>query len=289
MLNFNDHVFPFSTRESSRKDSRFGIEVEVENCPYEYGSDFWHSTADTSLKIHGIEYVSAILQKKEVPEALTELYSKVKYLANKSATFTPRTSIHIHSDGKWMKQQNDIIPVIFFYLLVEDLMYQFVEPHRRKNIFCVKTKESHYLRRHFLNQHLNLDGMFKYAGFNLRSLREHGTVEFRMLEGTYDIPKILQWVEFIDSIQKYAKDTDIENGLSFRKEVKNPERARSVIYPLFSKHFSDQQIENSIQSGLNYFRFLVCPTLSQELKEAMFNPEFFKSKFYIRNFVRLDK
>lgn len=286
MLTFS-HVLPHSNFPERKQSSLIGIEIEVENCSHNYASDFWHSIGDSSLKINGIEYVSSILNKEQVSIALEELYLQIKPLRNKTATFSPRTSIHIHSDATWMNNAGDLIPLIFFYLLVEDLMYAFVEPHRRKNIFCVKTKETHYLRSMFVHQNLDVNHLFKYAGFNLRSLSDHGTVEFRMLEGTYDLQKINTWINFIHTIQDYAKSSEL--GMAFRREVKNPTIARNLIFQQFSPFFSDTQIENSIQTGLSYFRYLVCEPIPISIKNLMTAPDFFQSKFYVKNFVRLDK
>lgn len=282
-----EHDLPANFRPENRAKSKIGIEIEVENCTQNISNDIWHSVPDSSLKVSGTEYVSSVLEKEAVRPALEHLYSSVNRLANKSALFSPRTSVHVHSDATWMSNAGELVPLIFFYLLQEDLMYAFVEPHRRKNIFCVKTKETHYLRPQFLNKHLRVQDLFKYAGFNLRSLGEHGTVEFRMLEGTYDINKIVTWVNFIHTIQDYAKSSEL--GMAFRREVKNPERARNLIFQQFSPFFSDTQIENSIQTGLSYFRYLVCEPIPLTVKNLMTAPDFLQSKFYIKNFVRLDK
>lgn len=289
MQNFDGISLPFSYREESKTEQRFGIEIEVENCPLDQAFTLgqWTTVGDSSLKTHGIEFVSKVLQKDAIPKALDDLYNHVEQLRTKKATFGPRTSVHIHSDALYMNTQDQLTPLIFFYLLVEDLMYSFVAPHRRKNIFCVKTKETKYLRSAFVNQELGSGGVFKYAGFNLASLWAHGTIEFRMLEGTYDIDKIIQWVEFINLIHTYNKT--LPAGLSFKREVKNPEVARAMIYHMFSKFFSENEIEDSIQKGLAYFRYLVCSPITSKITQEFLSPYFFQSKFYIKNFVRISK
>lgn len=278
-------------RPEMRDIKRFGIEVEVENCPTSeietFSLGFWNATGDSSLKEIGVEFVSNILIKEDIRSALGQLYDNVPALAKKRATFGPRTSIHVHSDITWMNDMTQLTPLIFMYLLCEDLMYRYVEPHRRKNVFCVKTKETKYLRQQFLKECLSGDGLFKYAGFNLRSIFEHGTVEFRMLEGTYDQQKILTWIEFIDLIQTYAKTT--EQGLSFKREIKNPDRARSLIYPLYRDFFNEEEIEKSIQAGLEYFRYLCCTTITPKIHQTFLEDGFFSSKFYTKNYVRLSK
>lgn len=289
MLDFNTGT-PFSPRPDRIFMKRFGIEVEVENCStgeIETNLTNWKTVGDSSLKEMGVEFVSHVLHKDEIMTALTELYSNVPSLKKQQATFGPRTSIHVHSDATWMESLTQLTPLIFIYLLCEDLMYKFVEPHRRKNIFCVKTKETRYLRPLFVSEALNPDRLYKYAGFNLLSLFTHGTVEFRMLEGTYDIKKIYNWVGFIDTIQEYAKTAQL--GLSFKREVKNPERARSLIYPAFRDHFNEEEIEKSIQAGLEYFRYLCCTTITPKIHQTFLEDGFFSSKFYTKNYVRLSK
>jgi len=289
MLDFNVGT-PFPPRPERISMKRFGIEVEVENCPtgeIEVNLSNWKTVVDSSLKEMGVEFVSHVLHKDEIMTALTELYSNVPSLKRQQATFGPRTSIHVHSDATWMESLSQLTPLIFMYLLCEDLMYKFVEPHRRKNIFCVKTKETRYLRQVYVSEVLNAECLYKYAGFNLLSLFTHGTVEFRMLEGTYDLNKIYNWIGFIDTIQEYAKTAQL--GLSFKREVKNPERARSLIYPAFRDYFNEEEIEKSIQAGLEYFRYLCCTTITPKIYQTFLEDGFFSSKFYTKNYVRLTK
>jgi len=62
---------------------RFGIEVEVENCPAsEIDTNFnnWKTVGDSSLKEMGVEFVSHVLHKEEIRSALTEIYSNVPSL-----------------------------------------------------------------------------------------------------------------------------------------------------------------------------------------------------------------
>ena len=281
---------PFISKLDRFEKSLFGIEIEAENftaSELDKKLNYWTSTGDSSLKTNGIEFVSRILSKETIPEALNEVYSNLRALRTGQVTFGPRTSIHIHSDVTWMTNINQAVPLIFMYLLCEDLMYKFVEPHRRKNIFCVKTKETKYLRKAFIEQQFSANNMFKYAGFNLQSFFAHGTVEFRMLEGTYNHEKILNWIEFIHAIQTYAKQSEL--GLSFKREVKNPERAIEAIYPLFKPFFNEEEIEQSIQAGLEYFRYLVCSPLQSRVRSIILEEDFFHSKFYTKNYVRLSK
>lgn len=288
MLLLQDHV-PFHT--VSESPNRFGIEIEVENFKYDeeqLPSQFWGETSDSSLKVSGIEFVSRILDYSTVEEALEALF-EMKPFAKKQATFGPRTSIHIHSNALWMNSMQQVMPLLFIYLLSEDLMYSFIEPHRRKNIFCVKTKETDYLRNCFMNETITASNTYKYAGFNLASLFAHGTVEFRMLEGTYDVEKILTWIGFIHKFQQYAQNMPI--GLDFKREVKIPTIASEIIKDTFDDYFSSSQIEQSISSGIEYFRYLVAPGLSSKIAANFIDDSsaFYKSSFYVKNFVRPSK
>jgi hypothetical protein len=287
MILLQEFEMPFLTVEAAIKNRRYGIEVEVERCNVHINTeaqDYWNATGDSSLKEQGVEYVSRILLKEEIPLALRALYRGNSTLRDKEATFGPRTSIHVHSDFMWAESGHDIMTMLFGYLLVEDLMYAYVAPHRRKNIFCVKTKETKYLRDTFSLNTFGAGNLYKYSGFNLLSIFTHGTIEFRMLEGTYDQQKIIQWVEFIDTISTFARN--MRQGILFKREVKNPEFARSLFYPAFSEMFSEEDIEKSIQSGLEYFRYLVCDTVTSKHVSAFTDPNFLQSKFYTNNFVR---
>ena len=124
---------PFNTQ--SGNPNRFGIEIEVENFKFneeELPDAFWGVTSDSSLKVKGVEFVSRILDRNQVETALNSLFEMSPFV-EQTATFGPRTSIHIHSNALWMSSMQQVVPLLFIYLLSEDLMYSFIEPHRRKN------------------------------------------------------------------------------------------------------------------------------------------------------------
>lgn len=267
-------------------NSLFGIEIEAEKVGSpDVVPESWHIVGDSSLKDHGAEFVSKPLLMEAVEPAIVSLYNAVPAFAKQKASFGPRTSIHIHSNIRWMENQAQLMPLIFAYLLQEDLMYSFVAPSRRSNIFCVRAKEGDWLAKLLSYGCIEENNTFKYSGFNLQSVLKHGTVEFRHLEGTYDIKKILNWVKLIDNIQTYAKQSVL--GLAFMHEIRKPVGITQNITEAYKPYFDQSTIDASISDGLEYFRYVVADGMTSFVRNAL-KPENF-NKFYNRNYLRVSK
>jgi hypothetical protein len=184
-----------------------GIEVEIENCA------IWHDIAkvwllhdDGSLRNDGHEYVSVPLRSKLIPQALMYLFSKL----NSDIHFSQRTSNHIHVNVQSLTLEQ-LCGVIITYLAVESLLYKWIGRDRDKSIFCVPLYETELPARLVPLICKNLTTLnfnnARYSGLNLDSIRKFGTLEFRHLYGTNDIPTIVTWINLILSIYHYGSTT----------------------------------------------------------------------------------
>lgn len=187
---------------------KLGIEVEVEKTQNVYittkTNKIWKQKEDASLKIYGKEFVSCPIKAKYAEAALKTLLND---LMVGNAEFTPRCSIHIHINARSLTL-DQIKSILYIYVSVEDLLFNFVGEQRRKSIFCVPLKETQDL--YFINkyiEHPTLINWLKYTALNLLPMwKPHmGTLEFRHLHGTYNIEKILTWINIILCIVRFAK------------------------------------------------------------------------------------
>lgn len=193
-------------------DVFIGIEVEVENINAlltNHLSDLlwtWHG--DGSLRNGGMEAVSYPLKGKWIAHAINSLFPRLK-----NASFSPRTSIHVHLDVRALTQKQ-LTAIIIVYLAVESLLYKFVGRDRHDNIYCVPLYTTtivnslvDLLNKHILKQDFHNN---RYAGLNLDGLRKFGTIEFRHLHGTHDVVKLVHWINLIFRIYQFAMRHDLD-------------------------------------------------------------------------------
>lgn len=206
-----------------------GVEIEVEN----FGSksldmtkghaSYWKHEEDHSLRNNGREFVFAEpLFGLDVVNALNWLCSHAK--ENKYA-ISSRTGLHVHTDVRSLS-----IPAMknmcILNALVEPLIYNWVGGGRDKNIFClpwfmaeadisVIGKSLQFCMDPKMNPAMARDQFAKvnrYAGFNMAALTKYGTIEWRHLRTTFDFNRILDWINIILSVKKYAEDWTVKGG-----------------------------------------------------------------------------
>lgn len=191
----------------------FGVECEVEGVglPDIIGSRAWRVEEDGSLR-NGLEYVlRGALPMEHTIKALMTLFATFKKQGSQ-LQYSFRTSTHVHVNVQDLEVKQ-IINIIFLYTLVEDLFMNYCDEHRRGNRFCLGFKEAEGLANKFCKivrdvyQHqdehafMSLDqNSTKYAALNLYTLKKYGTLEFRSLEGTNNLDKIVLWLGAISNL-----------------------------------------------------------------------------------------
>ena len=155
-----------------------GLEVEVENCPRfgEPNQNIWTTHADNSLREHGIEFVSTPIYGTQVWDALNILYD---HILPEKASFSQRTSIHVHVDMSSLTLEQ-LAQTVITYLAVERVLYEFVGNGREHNIFCVPILDTPSVRKlaiicqsgSELFENSALTGEeFRYSGLDRKSTR----------------------------------------------------------------------------------------------------------------------
>lgn len=216
-----------------------GIEIEVENITTSlHPLAYWDIKADGSLRNNGVELVSVPLQIKQVQLALEHIYSVLT--ANNKPDFSNRTSVHIHVNCRDLTQ-NQIYNFILLYALFEKHFYSLAGNKRMNSIFCVPL---------FRTNQLNvLDNVIyglspswhKYCGINLLPLYQnsvtqgYGTIEFRHLYGTSNQREILEWINDIMCLRKYACEVSKDDLLKNIKEMNTTSSYISLYSQVFAK------------------------------------------------------
>ena len=216
-----------------------GIEIEVENitnslCPLAY----WNVKTDGSLRNNGVELVSVPLQIKQVQLALEHIYNVLT--TNNKPDFSNRTSVHIHVNCRDLTQ-NQIYNFILLYALFEKHFYAFAGNKRMNSIFCVplfRTNQLNVLDNVVYGLSPN---WHKYCGINLLPLYQnqvtqgYGTIEFRHLYGTSNQREILEWINDILCLRKYACEVSKDDLLKNIKEMNTTSSYISLYSQVFAK------------------------------------------------------
>lgn len=184
-----------------------GVEVELEQVKQrtEIGGT-WQRIDDNSLKDNGGEFVTIPLQFKYLEVELRRLLSGLS-----SYKTSKRCSVHVHINTRDFSL-DELKTFIVLYMIFEKSLYNF-SGNRWNNNFCVPLYSHADTVKKFLTL---LDGgeiyekWYKYFGFNLSPIfggesHKIGTIEFRHMAGTMEIPYIIDWINLIVSLKLMAK------------------------------------------------------------------------------------
>lgn len=186
-------------------DLIFGIELEIENFPrnaeMHYAFDY---KEDNSLRNNGKELVSHPTKAKFMQNILEEVFKKHRI---KEANYSERCSTHVHMNAQDMTlDQIKVLSLV--YQTVERLLFGYVGNDRQDNIFCVPWYQSG-LTASFVDKITKdpakaIKQWVKYASLNFLPLTSKGTIEFRHLHGTNDVSFLIEWMNLLACMQKYA-------------------------------------------------------------------------------------
>jgi len=219
-------------RDSSPDDSLvdsdvyIGVELELEEvsglAPFQkyLSAHNWRWYHDHSLRGDSCELITQVnglpIKGRDVLVALEALDSAVAKIKNgKHPVTSARTSTHIHIDCSDLTP-SQLSNFILYYTLVEDTIIRAEAPERSSNNYCLPISASNDLRGYIAR--LTADnwdigtinhvahGWPKYSAFNVGSLRNLGTIEFRVFPGCYDGATILRWINIVMSLRRVAKN-----------------------------------------------------------------------------------
>lgn len=198
-------------------ETLLGVEVETENTkrPKEFFKKlkYWMLTIDGSLKspfpyefvfcgpLRGHDVVAAL---KELEHVLTE---------ETSVEFPHNTSVHVHMNVGDLSCE-ELKRFIYLCMVVESALIQ-VSGNRRNNGFivpwsCHSPKSLGDIGTFLETEGQHNMGVNKYNTFNLGSVYEHGSVEFRTMKGTCSSLEILDWIDILLKLKKYCIENTVD-------------------------------------------------------------------------------
>lgn len=214
-------------------DTFMGVEIELENLRHfgqawhqkVEGSGLWKIVNDGSLRNHGLEFIMSThtgdpLKGGDIVRALakfTEIMNKYIQEGHEPPDCSKRTSVHIHMDVRDMELPH-LKKLFLLYAIFEATFFKWSDPNRSTNAYC-RSLEHHQDVRDRIADIIAvqegvrigrvLDHGNKYDAMNFLSIKKRGSLEFRLMHGTYDTSLILKWLNILLALKVAAADDDI--------------------------------------------------------------------------------
>jgi hypothetical protein len=221
-----------------------GLELEIERWNPDVENRFrgFEFTRDGSLRGYSVEAITKPMYSKFVPEKLESFF---KHFSITKDNYSERCSTHVHVNCQDLTPEQ-VASVCLLYQVFERAIFDFIGNERSENIFCTPWSQCRIskgmLKRLISDPNSTTANWQKYTALNLVPLRDKGTVEFRHLEGTCDIGRIVTWLNIIGSIFAYAtkhKTGEIAKTIAEMNTVSNYELFMGEVFGPFQTAFSD--------------------------------------------------
>lgn len=198
-----------------------GLEHEYEGVkdsklPKHTFADFWAEHEEGSLKDNGAEYAFA------TPLFGVDAYNALEWLVSHAKTSewkcTKRTGIHVHLDVRDLTVPQ-LAGTCILYAALEPILYHWIGDSRDCSHFCIPLYRADEallgacsiiksaIQDDKEDEHSSLSlasENHRYAGFNLQALFKFGSIEFRQLQTTHDLQRIVDWINIIMSLKNTA-------------------------------------------------------------------------------------
>jgi hypothetical protein len=202
--------------------------VSNKELPNHTFADFWEYHEERSLYDRGAEYVFA------TPLFGADAYNALAWLVDHAKKqgwrCTKRTGIHVHQDVRDLEVPQ-LAGLCILYAALEPLIYRWIGDGRDTSHFCIPLynadetlvdvckiiKSAIADDKSGGNLTLALSDSYKrYAGFNLQSLSKFGSIEYRHMQTTHDLDRIINWGNIILSLKAAARKLPQSDGAVVR-------------------------------------------------------------------------
>jgi hypothetical protein len=202
----------FCLRKRVKTSGDLGIEIEVEgdDLPdHDSVSNFWRVDHDGSLQGEANEYVfKRPLKVEQVDEALAELqaaYEDSESFINSSV----RAGIHVHVNVQELTAVQ-LYNYITLYSMFEGALLSYCGVGREGNLFCLPLNQSAALVEQLRNVAVTQDFLslisdeYRYCAMNVKALGTYGSLEFRAMRSTSDLPRVSKWAKLLLHLRDVA-------------------------------------------------------------------------------------
>lgn len=246
-------------RPSSRfvlPDGLIGLEYEFEGVTKftwegawgQMISPYFGGHNDGSLRDNGVEFVLREPLFGESLLAAVEAMDTVSRALRFKASY--RTSMHVHLDMERATYPDQILSTAILYALAEPFLYKWVGQARDLCNYCLPWYRHDQHFNLFLKGVRELEGgsgsqvtsklkalkEYKYSGLNFFSLGDYGTLEFRQCPVGLEATRVIEWINLIQSMKKYALERPKESYANFLNTAYT-KGAVALLQDVFGPHF----------------------------------------------------
>lgn len=280
------------TYQSSDKfisSSLVGVEIELEGMnglriDNRTFSSYWRETEDGSLRDGGREYVlSRPFAGKDLEKALS-LFDKHVAKSGHKIRVSDRTSVHVHIDVRDLTYEQ-LTRLVCIYAIFEDALFNLVGKERANNIFSTSLSNAEgnlktlgvfgedpnnaQARSVFIN-------FTKYSACNISAVSRYGSLEFRNHEGTYDIERIIKWINILLLLKEAAIGMEIPVQEIFSNiSSEGTQSFFNDVFKEYSQELDYPNLEFDMYNGLRLAQDII---YSQKLDSSITVPECKDSK-----------
>lgn len=259
----------------SDNSTYLGVEVETEGSGLSGGTGdalgYWRMISDGSLKSTSPwEFIFAQpLAGKQVTQALTELE---KLLDPTTVEYPVNTSVHVHMNiGDLSKEE--LRHLIYLSVVVESALVRY-SGNKVDNCFCIPWGNTSPSLLQEVGWFLDEKGggchdLARYTTVNFASAFTLGTIEFRTMTGTHNKQAILDWIEVLLALKRYALQTvhDPRSRLDYMLTHKNLTKFLGDIWePKVVRRMMHRNLHQDMQRSSLVARLGLLPKSRNELE-----------------------
>ena len=163
----------------------------------------WIHKPENSLRDRGIEFVTHPIKGAEVGYAL---YLLDKMNRNGGLYYSELAGLHVHLNVRDFTVEQ-FTNLAMLYLVFEDSLYR-ISGQRQRSIYCLPARTSWSGLSYLIeagDMATAIGQANKYMGFNYKTIKTFGTVEYRHSKGTPHTSYILHWINTLLRMHIAAK------------------------------------------------------------------------------------
>jgi hypothetical protein len=195
-------VIDLTPRQAASAVTRSGITCQEQS--YNHATtNVWKALRDGSLPDGSAEIVSPIL----TDDSLNEARTVARALQGAGARVTQAAGFHVHM-GYDRIGKDALAQLVVNYYAVHHATAKLVAPSRLNSRWAhtVDSIRAERIADAIRNETLNWDSQDRYYSLNLNSIARHGTIEFRLHQGTLNPTKALAWVNYLTAFVNLSAD-----------------------------------------------------------------------------------
>jgi len=256
--------YPFPT-----SNNVLGMEIEIENCEGVMGNGLdlfgvWSAVTDGSLRNFGIEFISRAMPPADLIRAVALVLPYI-HRSQLAAEFSWRTSIHVHVNVRDMEVE-EFMKFLVLYLIFENSLFKFADDSRKESIFCtpllstdkplegiVTAWKACFMKKSNININNLRDFWDKYGAVGIFQIHRYGTLEFRHMPGTWDIPKLAGWICLLSQLYESARSLSSQHLMDTITKINTLSHYgafREQVFGQYAKLLDVPQYEEDIAHGV---------------------------------------